>query len=169
MNKSMEFKLETLKSGIIGTGLTNAIFNGLAYYLMNRSHGPKMLLDFTIGAAATGFILSLICSGILFATIKAKAKKGKLPETTYDRNDHLLMFFFPRKAFPQLLAISAFVMVEFAVIASGVFGILGYSATGIPLMHGVILHGILCGGMGLTNVYLSWVCRLTSLKEEGVL
>lgn len=161
----MEFKLHKLKSSLVACALTNAIANGGCYYLMNRSHAPKTLMEFVINAAATAFILSLLCSGIYFAEIGAKAKKGKLPETSYDRNDHLLVYFFPRKPAAQLFAIALYVTVVFIVISSGIYGLLGFN--GIPVVPGMILHGILAGGMGLTNVYLAWVCRLTSLKEVG--
>lgn len=163
----VEFKLSYLKSTFLTCGLTNALANGGCYYLFNSHSGNKGALDFVINAAVTAFVLSLICAAFAALSVKAKYKKGEIPEKIYTRNGHLLMHFFPRGTTGQVFASAIVVTLLFTFISGGAVVVFGCAQAGVPLMQGVVMHGILAGLMGVTNMYLMCVARVSTFEEEG--
>lgn len=161
--KSMQFKMSVLKSTWIGYGLVNVIVNAAIYYFSNRSKGVVRLQDYTINIAITGVILSLICSGFVILTIAGMNKKGQIPEHSYDRRDHLIAHFLPKRTVLQLIAITAMITLHFTVFGTGLCAVCGFSSE-IPVKAASLINGLLCGMMGMSNVYLMYVARLTSIK-----
>lgn len=165
--KAMEFKKSVFKSTWIGYGLVNVIVNAAIFYFSNRAKGTVQLADYTINIAITGIILSLICSGFVMLTISAMNKKGQIPEHNYDRRDHIIAHFLPKNALLQLIVVIAIITVHFTVFGTGLCVVCGF-ATEIPVTVAAMINGVLCGLMGMSNVYLMYVARLTSIKANSI-
>lgn len=161
--QSMAFKKSILKSTWWGYGLINLILNAVIYYFSNQSSGTMPLANFMTNIAITGVILSLICSGFVLLTVAGMRKNGQIPEHNYDRTDHLLIHFFPKNAVLQLIVITILITVQFLLIGGGICVLCGFTQQ-VPVLPGAIINGILCGLMGMSNVYLMYVARLTSIK-----
>lgn len=166
--RAMEFKIEFLKSSIMSCWFTNCIANGGCYYLFNHTAGDKSAVGFVINAVVTAFVLSLICAACASLSVTAKYKRGNVPERAYERDGHLLIHFFPRGVKGQVFACAVVVTLLFAFISGGTVIICGF-AGGVPVIPGMVMHGILAGCMGMTNMYLMCAARLSSFEEEKLI
>lgn len=167
--ESSAFKLSYLRGCIVSCWLTNCIANGGCYYLFNHTAEPKTAVGFVINAAVTAFILSLICAGFAVLTVDAKYKKGLVPAGTCTRNNSLVAYLFPRGKVGQVLACAVVVTVLFTLLSGGVVVLCGFAESGVPVLAGMCMHGILAGFMGLTNMYLMLLARGAAIEEDGVL
>ncbi len=165
---NVAFKMSYLKSAFITCGSTNCIANGLCYYLFNRAADNKTAVGFVINAAVTAFVLSLICAAFAALSVAAKYKKGQIPSGIYSREDHLIIHFFPRGTKGQVFAAALVVTVVFTFVSGGTVVLCGFAQTGVPVVPGMIMHGILAGLMGVTNMYLMCAARVSVFEEEGV-
>lgn len=164
--KSMEFKKGVFKSTWIGYGLVNVIVNAVVFYFSHRNESGVFRSAFTTNIIFTGVILSLICSSFVMLTLSVMNKKDQIGEHSYDRRDHLLIHFFPKNSVLQLIVVTILVTLHFTVFGTGLCVVLGYSES-IPVLQAAIINGILCGLMGMSNVYLMYVARITSYKMKN--
>ena len=161
---SLNFKLSLAKSALKTCFLTNFVCNGLAYYLLSRNT-VKTLSGFAFNALCTAFILSLICCPCAQLMANGMEKKGQLTAHTYDRNDHMLIHFFPKGRLGQTIAAAVLITIVFGTLECGVAVLAGFGAANeVPLIPGTIIHGFCAGLMGLANMYIGYVGRFTTLR-----
>ncbi len=165
-HESLAFKLSLAKSALKTCFVTNALANGICFYFLSHGEGRAMA-DFGFNAMATAFILSLICFPCAQLMANGMDKRGELDAHTYDRDDHLLIHFFPKGRLAQTLIAAILITIVFGPLESGIAVIAGFAAGNlVPLVPGTIIHGVCAGLMGLANMYLGYVGRFTTLRAE---
>ena len=143
----MDIQHHIRKESIIN-GVTNAFFNGLAAWLLLKSHASMPFLgqqsivgDFMATAAILLFIIALI----LIPLNRSKVRKGKLASISLDANNrlHRILSRFPQSLFGRALVFALIGLLILAPITLIPMALVGIEELAIPTF--VVVKSIWAG------------------------
>lgn len=152
-----------VKKSIINFWIVNAVINGVIFIIQTtdktRLFTPEEIAsDYVVSI----FILGMLCSLTGFPMIKKDIRKGVAPKIDYNKEDHIIIKYFPNNILLKsvILTIMAMILIiPFFVGIPAMFGMLE-----LNYMQALILKIIATGFAGVLVGYFVMILTLTEHK-----
>lgn len=164
MKKSVCLHDYMIKKSIINFWLVNAVINAVIF-IFQISDKTRM---FTTSQIALDYVISILILGMAcaltgFPMIKKDIVKGTSPKIDYNKENHIIVKWFPRNNFLKSIIITGITLVliiPFFVGIPAMFGIVQ-----LTFMQALILKTIATGFAGVVVGYFVMVLTLTENKS----
>lgn len=152
-----------IKKSIINFWIVNAVINGVIFIIQTTD---KTRL-FTPSEIASDYVVSILMLGMLcsltgFPMIKKDIQKGVAPKIDYNKEDHIIIKYFPKNVLLKAVILTVMTMIliiPFFIGIPAMFGILE-----LNYIQALILKVIATGFAGVFVGYFVMVLTLTENK-----